>query len=139
MSSSALRYRVLLKASGMQDGPSTCKVTVADKLLRLNEYLSFWKTVSWKERISLEYPSVRLRSGDYYGICGDVFAFYGVDRHQLEFIQLPSSTRGIPPRAWSHRYQFEIDAYILCPEQDLLVLVQRVAGYILSRVRCIVS
>ena len=130
----SLQYIIELGAAVMEDGPPS-DLTAPARLALLRERQSAWRSLTWRSEVT--YPMKMLDSWTMYGgVLVQVESGPPGERgRKVIFRQLPSAFRGIETKEWNIQgMKTTIHDICIDPSQDLLVmLVERVSGYVVSR------
>ncbi|KAG8903287.1 hypothetical protein FRC01_009248, partial [Tulasnella sp. 417] len=120
-----------LNEAGYVDGPSTCTISTAERLRRLQHHQSAWKDLSWTR---LDSYSIDHRTGTYE-LYGGVYA-QGLESltdstsegtRGLELIEFPSVLRN---QTEGHKWRipdfgFDVKDFGMDPDKNLLVLMEK--------------
>lgn len=116
-----LQYIILLGILSMENGSSSCKMTVSERFDALRTYQRGWSTAQWHEQQDLTGLE------GIFEMTGGLFAqtpiLYG---GEVEFTQLPSEYRGIEQRQWTVKLPEPIIDLTMDESQDLLVLLKSI-------------
>ncbi|KAG8985490.1 DNA binding protein, partial [Tulasnella sp. 427] len=132
--STVLRYIIALNDAGYIDGPSTCTISTAERLRRLEHHQAAWRDLNWSRTDSYD---IDHRTGTYE-LYGGVYA-QGLEStidatsdgtRGLELIEFPSALRNQPE---GHRWRipdfgFDVKDFGMDPDKDLLILMRKPPG-----------
>lgn len=118
-----IQYALELALCGYIDGPATSSGesrTTLQRLELLRERCRSWKNLGWSTPYSIEVPST-----DYFTFRGGVYTC--IKRSTLtciEFLPAIPQSNG-KYKQWQYDVGFTIDGFITDPEQDLLIIAER--------------